>query len=304
MQHFGTTDLKFTYSADHDPIGYVNPGEKFLIETEDCFTGRFRRPEGFTAENRAWVHANLDGVTGPIHVNGATTSHVVAITFHDIEITTPGSIVWSRCEAVSPRDWWDEWYESDGLEIANGTISFRNAQIPVSPLMGCLATAPDRETVFSKMQGVYGGNLDCNEIRTGATVVLPVANDGALVYFGDAKARMGDGEVVQAPEVGTRTTVSIEIRSRPELMRWPRIESDLSLTTVVSGLSIDDAAGEAFAEMLAWCEEMSPMFRADIALILGMTANVGICQIANTLHTAKCTVSRDLLPWDSGRKLD
>lgn len=302
MQHFEATDLKFTYSADHDPIGYVNPGEKFVIDTEDCFTARFRQPDGFTTENLAWVHANLDGVTGPVHVNGATTADVVAITFHDIEITTPGSIVWSRCEAVSPRDWWDEWYGSDGLKIADGYILFRDARIPVSPLMGCLATAPDRETVFSKMQGVYGGNLDCNEIRAGSTVVLPIANDGALVYFGDAKARMGDGEIVQAPEIGTRTTVSIELRPRPNLMRSPRIESDSSLTTVVSGLSIDDAAGDAFAEMLAWCEEMSTMPRADIALILGMTANVGICQTANALHTAKCTVSRDLLPWFSDTK--
>ena len=71
MQSFGPDDLKFTYSGEHTPIGTVEPGERFVVETEDCFTGRFRRPDGFTPENLAWVLENLDGVTGPVAVAGA-----------------------------------------------------------------------------------------------------------------------------------------------------------------------------------------------------------------------------------------
>jgi amidase len=295
VQRFSADDLKFTYSGDHQPIGRVEPGEVFLVETADCFTGRFAEPSGFTDENLAWVLSNLDGVTGPVYVNGATPEQVVAVTLHEVEIVTPGSIAWSTCRAASPRDWWGEWYASDGLEIKDNHILFGEARIPVSPLIGCIATAPDRETVFSKMQGPYGGNMDSNEVSKGATVVLPVSVDGAYLYFGDAKARMGDGEVVQAPEVGTRITASVDLRPRPERMRWPRVESSSHLTTLVSGLSIDDAAALAFAEMLAWGEEISGMARPDLALLLGMIANVGICQFANTLHTAKCTVERSLL---------
>lgn len=298
MQHFGADDLKFFYSAEHAPIGSVEPGETFVVDTEDCFTGRFRAPEGFTPENLEWVLANLDGVTGPIQVIGATPDHVVAITLHDVEITTVGSVAWSRCEAESPRDWWSEWYACDGLEIVDEHVVFRDLRIPVAPLVGCIATAPDRESVFSKMLGPYGGNIDSNEVARGATVVLPVAADGALLYFGDCKARMGDGEIVQPPEVGTRLTLSVELRERPQAMNWPRVESDTNLTTIVSGLTIDDAAGVAFAEMLAWCEEVSSLSRPDTATVLGMIADVGICQTANTLHTARCKVDRSLLPWD------
>ncbi len=50
--------------------------------------GRFAQPAGFTEENLAWVLSNLDGVTGPIYVKGATPEHVVAITLHDVEILT------------------------------------------------------------------------------------------------------------------------------------------------------------------------------------------------------------------------
>jgi len=197
MQTFLPDDLKFTYSAEHTPIGTVESGETFVVETEDCFTARFRHPDGFTPENLAWVLENLDGVTGPIAVAGAERGGAVAVTLHRVEVTTPGSIAWSTCEADSPAAWWSEWYACDGLEIRDGYVHVGELRIAARPLVGCIATAPDRETVFSKMQGPYGGNMDCNEVREGATVVLPVEVDGAYLYFGDSKARMGDGEVVQ-----------------------------------------------------------------------------------------------------------
>jgi hypothetical protein len=37
--------------------------------------------------------------------------------------------------------------------------------------------------------------MDFNEIGEGATVYLPVANPGALLYLGDAHAEQGDGEL-------------------------------------------------------------------------------------------------------------
>ena len=297
MQIFPPDDLKFTYSGEHTPIGTVAPGERFVVETEDCFTGRFRHPDGFTPENLTWVLENLDGVTGPIAVEGAARGDAVAVTLHRVEVTTPGSVAWSRCEAASPADWWGEWYACDGLEVRDGHVHVGDLRIAARPLVGCIATAPRRETVFSKMQGSYGGNMDCNEVREGATVVLPVEVDGAYLYFGDSKARMGDGEVVQSPEVGTRLEVSVEAGPRPVGMGWPRVLSDEQLVTIVSARSIDDGSRLAFAEMLAWCTAYSGMSRADTALVLGMLADVGICQVANSLPTARCTVDRAELPW-------
>ena len=298
MQIFEPDDLKFTYSGAHTPIGAVAAGERFVVQTEDCFTARFRRPDGFTPEHLAWVLENLDGVTGPIAVAGAERGDAVAVTLHKVEVTTPGSVAWSRCEAASPADWWGEWYACDGLAVADGHIHVAGLRIAARPLVGGIATAPGRETVLSKMQGPYGGNMDCNEVREGTTVVLPVEIDGAYLYFGDSKARMGDGEVVQSPEVGTRLEVSAQAGPRPPGMRWPRVLSDEKSTTVVSARSIDEASKLAFAEMLAWCEAASGLSRADTALVLGMIADVGICQVANALPTARCTVDRAECPWE------
>ena len=181
--------------------------------------------------------------------------------------------------------------------IVDGHVVFSDSiRVPIRPLIGCIATAPDRETVLSKMQGRYGGNMDCNEMRAGATVVLPVNVPGALVYFGDAKAAMGDGEIVQAPEIGTTLTVSIDVKRQAPEMAWPRVMTADELVTVVSATTLDRAVGLAFAELLAWVVADTGMPRDQAALLLAMVAHTGVCQTANSLHTGKCTVRRDAVP--------
>ncbi|MHB1090101.1 MAG: acetamidase/formamidase family protein, partial [Ilumatobacteraceae bacterium] len=179
----------------------------------------------------------------------------------------------------------------------NGYLRFSDKiNIPINPIIGCIATAPARETVLSKMQGQYGGNMDCNEVSVGATILLPVSVPGAYIYFGDAKAVMGDGEIVQAPEVSTRITASVEIRQRPINMDWPRIETMGSLITVVSDRSLENAVGIAFAQLLDWVVTDYKMERERAALLLAMVSQTGICQTANSLPTGRCLVSRAFLP--------
>jgi amidase len=69
--------------------------------------------------------------------------------------------------------------------------------IPLKPMLGCISAAPGTAQAppGTGDSGYYGGNMDFNEIRKGATVYLRVANPGALLYFGDAHAAQGDGEL-------------------------------------------------------------------------------------------------------------
>jgi acetamidase/formamidase len=137
--------------------------------------------------------------------------------------------------------------------------------------------------------------MDCRELRAGATLVLPAEHDGGGLYFGDCKALMGDGELVNAPEVGALVTASAVVRPRPAAMTWPRLESADSLTTIVSGTPLEWSARQAYRELLEWVVEDTDLPRPQASLLLGMVAHAGICQISNTLYTASCTVPRDVL---------
>jgi len=297
VKHFSNGEIKYAYSYLDEPVGRVSPSETFQIGTQDCYTGLFRSPAGFTPENIDWVGQNLDGVTGPIYVEGATPGQVVAISIHDIKVTTPGSVALSQYSYPSPEDWWLEEAACKSYPIENNEIVFSDSvRIPVKPLIGCVATAPAREVILSRHEGSYGGNMDCNEITVGSTLILPVAVEGAYLYFGDCKARMGDGEIAQPPEVGTLITASVELRPAPARMHCPRIETREELITVVSARTIEDACREAFKELLFWIEDDYSMERQDAAMLMAMLAHAGICQVSNTFLTAKCKMPRAYLP--------
>jgi amidase len=297
MQTFSPDEIKYTYSPEHTPIGSVDQGERFVVETEDCFTGKYRDPANFNETTAAWVEDNLNGVTGPISVNGARPGDAIEIHIEDVVVTTPGSLAVSRCEALSPADWWHEEDHAVSLEVADGLIRLRDDwKVPVEPLIGCLATAPRRETVLSRHEGSYGGNLDCREVTTGATLVLPVEVEGAFLYFGDCKAAMGDGEVTAAPEVGTRIVASASVVARPTSMHSPRVTTDRRLTTIVSGISLSDACRSAFRELKAWLEDEWGLTSDEAAIVMGIGAHCGVGQLSNLLHTAKCSIDRTLLP--------
>jgi len=78
-------------------------------------------------------------------------------------------------------------------------------------------------------------------------------------------------------------------------MTWPRIETADTLTTLVSGTPLEWSARQAFRELLGWVVEDTDLGRPQAALLLGMVANTGICQISNTEYTASCSVPRDVL---------
>jgi amidase len=138
--------------------------------------------------------------------------------------------------------------------------------------------------------------MDCSAITTGATVILPVSVDGGLLYFGDCKAAMGAGEVTCSPECGTRITASVTPVARPASMHAPRVRTSTHLTTIVSRPLLADACRLAFRELKLWLEDEWQVAAADAAVIMGMAADCGVCQVSNLLHTATCTLERSLLP--------
>jgi amidase len=296
MQRFVESDAKYAYSPDHASIGTVQPGERFEVESVEGFSGYFRSPADFTPEVYAEAEAHKWAVTGPISVAGAEANGAVAVTIHDVDVVTPGVVVYGSYTATDPLEWWDEETACDLYPVQDGVLRFdERTTFPTRPLIGCLAVAPEKGTVHAKLQGRYGGNLDCREIRAGATVILPVAHDGGGLYFGDCKALMGDGEIVGPPEVGAVVTASAAPLARPASLGWPRIETSETLTTLVSGKPLEWSAREAFRELLNWVTEDFDLPRPKAALLLAMVAHAGICQISNTDYTASCAMPRDVL---------
>jgi amidase len=296
MQRFLASDAKFSYSPGHPSIGTVQAGERFEVESVEGFYNSFASAGDFTPESYAEAEKLKWAVTGPIAVAGAKAGDAIAVTIHAVEVTTPGVVVYGSYTAAEPYEWWDDESACAVYPAQGGSLRFdERTTLPTRPLIGCLAVAPAEGELHAKLQGRYGGNLDCREVRAGATVVLPAAHDGGGLYFGDCKALMGDGEIVGPPEVGALVTASAEPCERPASLEWPRIVTGSALTTLVSGTPLEWSARQAFRELLNWVTEDYALPRPKAALLLAMVAQAGICQISNTDYTAYCTMPVDVL---------
>jgi amidase len=296
MQRFPESDAKYAYSREHASIGTVQPGEVFEVESVEGYSGYFREPADFTPESYAQAEAHKWAVVGPISVAGAEAGEAVAVTIHDVHVVTPGVVTYGAYSPeVDPYEWWDDETGCDVYPVEGGYLRFdEHTRLPMRPLIGCLAVMPTDAGVHAKLQGRYGGNLDCRELRAGATMILPVAHEGAGLYFGDCKALMGDGEIVGPPEVGAVVTASAVPVGRRPSMEWPRIETADELMTVVSGRPLEWTARQALRELLSWVTDDHDLPRAKAALLLAMVAHARIAQISNTDYTAYCTTRRDV----------
>jgi amidase len=297
MQRFPESDAKYAYSPDHASIGTVQPGEIFAVESVEGYSGFFRKPSDFTPESYAKAEAVKWAVVGPIMVAGAQAGSAVAVTIHDVAITTPGVVTYGAYSRdVDPYEWWDEEIGADVYPVKEGFVRFdEHTHVPTRPLIGCLAVMPAEGGVHAKLQGRYGGNLDCRELRAGATLILPVEHDGAGLYFGDCKALMGDSEIVGPPEVGAVVTASAVPVARPPSMEWPRVETADELMTIVSGRPLEWTARRAFRELLNWIDDDYDLPRAKAALLLAMVAHARIAQVSNTEYTSYCVSPSDVL---------
>jgi amidase len=135
-------------------------------------------------------------------------------------------------------------------DVKDGAIDFAGVRLPLRPMVGVIATAPDGEAIGTAYVGRHGGNLDCNLIAEGAKVHLPVRVKGALFFVGDVHAVMGDGEVSGSGfEIAAQITVRLSL-AKGGATEWPWLESADRIATLASAPKFDDAAEAAVRAMM------------------------------------------------------
>lgn len=147
--------------------------------------------EEFLKIDRGRIHA----LTGPIFVEGAEPGDVLRIDV--LDIVHKG---WGWSSIITGLGFLKERFTEPFLfhwELeAAVSRSLAPAVVPLRPFCGVMGVAPAEDGEFrTRPPGIFGGNMDVRELCNGATLYLPVLNDGALFSAGDAHAAQGDGEV-------------------------------------------------------------------------------------------------------------
>jgi acetamidase/formamidase len=177
-----------------EPRLTISSGDTVHMSCLDASGGQVKpgaTVEDFLSIDRNKIHA----LTGPIRIDGAEPGDVLEIQVLQVEHRGWG---WT---SVIPglgflKDRFREPYLFHWSLDPEISRSLGSAIVPLRPFCGVMGVAPAEDGEFrTRPPGPFGGNMDVRELCTGATLYLPVFNQGALFSAGDAHAAQGDGEV-------------------------------------------------------------------------------------------------------------
>lgn len=261
---------KYAFDWEDEPLLRVQPGESFEIETYDASTGYFKAatdqaiPGKRPGFDRMPPLANPIG--GPVYVEGARRGDVLAVTIEDILVEGYSWIaIGPRRGPLGESTRWPELSGSYTTKIfqhtpgpsgttRDGTLHFSDKiRWPITPFIGTLGVAPDREVTTSlDGQGEWGGNLDIRDVAPGNKILLPIFHEGGLFYLGDVHASQGDTEFTgTAAETMATVRVKIDIIKNKKLP-WMRIEKPDSLVAIHANRPLEVAVETATYYLMDW----------------------------------------------------
>jgi amidase len=247
-----------------DPVAHVEPGRILDANSLDCFGNALQKP------GDSFSNIKIDNpLTGPFFIDGAEPGDTLAVRILDLQVDGKqgvgtfglgfGAANATRYTPMLEKEPLPSraWYYP--IDTERKMIKFQaldsdfKVEFPMHPFLGCVGVAPANGEVRSSIvPAEFGGNMDAPEVSPGNTLYLPVNVRGALFYFGDGHAAMGDGEVA-----GSAVEVPMKARFRFALVKgqsteWPRLENDHELMTTGICRPVDDAVRIAVIEMVHW----------------------------------------------------
>ena len=291
-------DLVYTFGGAA-PRHRIAPGTHISSWTEDCFDGTVKTAKDLPSKVMAPGHDNPQ--TGPFFVNGAGPGDTIAVHLLKLEPAREyavssfgpgfGALVGTDRTAIlgpdMPETTWRYDLSANRASARASSADGRHFwEVPLAPFLGCLGVAPANGEVRSTIvPGVFGGNMDCPEVRAGNTVFLGVNVAGALLSFGDGHYAMGDGEIMGAAIEGAMNVeLYVELQKRVATP-VPRIENADEVMFVGSGRPLEDAARVAFKAMVGWVRERSGMSEIDSYQCVSQLARAPIIQLVDPEYT-------------------
>ncbi|MEO8025312.1 MAG: acetamidase/formamidase family protein [Bryobacteraceae bacterium] len=273
------------------PVLHVFPGDSISTWTVDA------------GGNDAQMKKRSNGgnpETGPFYVEGALPGDVLAIKLNRVRLNRDLAFSGTRVvpTALHPGYFAGLQRDSEKVKGFNGKWildrekmtgrlekpgdRLKEYTVPLRPMMGCIGVAPPAGMAWrTGYLGVFGGNMDYNEVREGVTVYLPVFEPGALLFIGDGHAAQGDGELTgDALETSMDVTFTVDV-IRGKGQSGPRMESaDYLMASGIAG-SLHEALQMATTELSRWLARDYDLNYAEIGLLFGSAMRYDIAEVVD-----------------------
>ena len=235
--------------------------------------------------------------SGPFYIEGAMPNDTLVVRLNRVRLNRDWAQSGSRVvgRALEPGTlgsvkWDDNFASRWKLDPVRGvatldrpTAALAKLAIPLQPMLGCVAVAPQGElSIRTTDSGAFGGNMDYNQIREGTTLYLPVYHPGALLFLGDGHAAQADGELTgDALETSMDVEFTVDL-SRDRNFGHPLAENDEFLISIGIGGSLDQALQQATSGMMRWLERDYKLTGSDAAMIMGFALKYDVVDLVGT----------------------
>jgi amidase len=248
--------------------------------------------------------------TGPFYIDGAAPGDTLAVTIVHLHLNRGSARSDSRLapNVLTPFYFREQKLANDisgdwKLDIGNNqallekpTPKLKNFRIDLHPMLGCLAVAPsDKQAFRTSWLGPWGGNMDYNRLTEGTTVFLPVFQEGALLFLGDAHAMQGDGED-NGNALETSMSVEFKVKVIPSTsLQGPRAENDQYLMAMGIAGSLQDALKSATSELAQWLESEYHLNANEAAIVIGTSVHYDIAEVVDPQVNVVARISKAAL---------
>lgn len=294
------------FDARRAPILTVKSGDVVTIDTVSGGPDFVPKSGFHVPPELLEIHASEKGfplgphiLTGPVAVEGAKPGQVLEVRIRDVKLRQDWGFNLIRPLAGTLQD---DFHDTRLLHIPLdharnvGKLPW-GLELPLAPFFGILAVAPPKAwgRITSVVPRAHGGNLDNKELIAGATLYLPIFNEGALFSCGDGHGCQGDGEVcVTAIETALQGTFELILRDDLSFT-YPRAETPTHYITMAMDPDLDHCAVEALRDMIRLIGERTNLSREDAYTLCSLAADLRVTQTVNGSKGIHVMLAKSLL---------
>ena len=289
MKSVTRNQLCTSFSAANPPALRVQPGELFVMETND----RFATYEGPHSSPEAMEI--LKTMAGPVYIEGAQPGDTLKIEI--LDVTLPLDYGWiGATPGRGPLGERIPAFRKTRVRIAADGVAFTsNIPMPLRPMIGRIGLAPKEGPKASNDRGEFGGSMGNTQITKGTTVYLPVFHPGGLLTIGDCHAAMGDGEATaSAVECAFDATLRVTREDRFTVRR-PVVVTATEVMTTGEGETMEAATKMAVHAMADLLVDRLGIDATDAAMLIASAADVRAGLAGNPPYTMRVAVPRSML---------
>jgi amidase len=305
--HATIDNVKYVFGVA-SPVAHLKPGNILDANSLDCFGNALQKP----GDTMAMVKGD-NPLTGPFYIEGAEPGDTLVVKILDLQVDgnqgvgtfSPGFGAVNSTHytpVLEAKPLYEKiWYYPIDHEKNTATFEALDSKFkvsfPVHPFLGCIGVAPaNGEARSSIVPAEFGGNMDAPEVSKGNTLYLPVNVSGALFYFGDGHAAMGDGEVA-----GSAVEVPMKARLRIDLLKkkqtgWPRLENETTLMTTGIYRPVDDAVRIAVTELIHWVRADYGLSELDAYELCSKVCKLHLTEMVDPNYVVIASIDKKYLP--------